>query len=415
MPKKILKDIFFKEKNEEIPLNEELKMEDAKKSRFFFKFLVGALILILIGGFGFVILGRISTATINIVSRHKSLNIDSRLKVSVNPAANGLSFEIAQLDADESQQIVPTGTAAGGQRASGKITIYNNYSNAPQKLIATTRFETSDGKIYRIKDAVSAPGMGTVDAIVYADNAGDEYNIGLVDFTVPGLKTSPKFRKVFAKSKTPMTGGASGNVKAVKKEDIESARKALGDKIKNRLYQTMLKQKPNDYLLYKGAVKMEFVEGADNPQVGDSPAKSMIFKMKGIATGFLFKKTALSKALTDINANDLNKSQDNETVFADNLESLDLNLVFADPQNKEITVNLKGVVKFVWAVDENKLLDELANYRGKDYNSVLQKYPAIEKASITLTPFFWRKLPTDKNKIKINIETSKDAATPSGK
>lgn len=411
MPKKNLKDIFFKEKNEEIPLNEELKIEDAQKSRFFFKFSVGALILILIGGFGFVILGRISTATISVIPRHKNLNIDSRLKASVNPSANGLSFEVAQLDASESQQIVPTGTAAGGQRASGKITIYNNYSSAPQKLIATTRFETSDGKIYRIKDAVSVPGMGTRDVIVYADNAGDEYNIGLVDFTVTGLKTSPKFGKVFAKSKTPMTGGASGNAKAVKKEDIESARKTLGDKIKNRLYQTMLKQKPNDYLLYKGAVRMEFVESADNPQVGDSPAKPMIFKMKGVATGFLFKKTALSKALADINTDGLNKSEDNETVFADNLESLDLNLVFADPQNKEITVNLKGAVKFAWTVDESKLLDELANYRGKNYNSVLQNYPAIEKASITLTPFFWRKLPKDKNKIKINIETSKETTT----
>ena len=129
-----------------------------------------------------------------------------------------------QLSAEESGLIAATGITSGGQYASGKITVYNNYSSAPQKLIANTRFQTSDGKIYRIKGAISVPGMGVTEATVYADRAGEEYNIGPADFTIPGLKGGPRFEKVFAKSKSAMSGGTSGNVRIVKKEDLDSVR-----------------------------------------------------------------------------------------------------------------------------------------------------------------------------------------------
>ena len=66
--------------------------------------------------------------------------------------------------------------------ASGKIVVYNNYSTAGQKLIKDTRFETPNGLIFRIKDAVTVPGKktvggetvpGSLEVTVYADKEGD--------------------------------------------------------------------------------------------------------------------------------------------------------------------------------------------------------------------------------------------------
>ena len=54
MPRKIIKDVFLKERKEERPLGEELEMEKTKKSRFVFKFIIFFLILILLGAFGYV-------------------------------------------------------------------------------------------------------------------------------------------------------------------------------------------------------------------------------------------------------------------------------------------------------------------------------------------------------------------------
>ena len=44
------------------------------------------------------------------------------------------------------------------QKAQGTLTIYNAYSSAPQTLVATTRFVTPDGKIFRLTNEVTVPG-----------------------------------------------------------------------------------------------------------------------------------------------------------------------------------------------------------------------------------------------------------------
>ena len=413
MPRKIIKDIFLRDKTER-PLVEELEMEKTKKSRFLFKLIISFLILILLGAFGYVALNRVSTAAINISPYKETLAIDSRLRARANATTDGLSFEIMQLNAEESGLITATGITSGGQKASGKITVYNNYGSAPQKLIANTRFQTSDGKVYRIKGAISVPGMGVLEATVYADQAGEEYNIGPADFTLPGLKGGARFEKVFAKSKSAMSGGSSGNIRVVKKEDIDSVRASINEKIKNRLTEMFSKQKPEGYVLFDDAVKIEYIENSDNPKVGDSSGRAMTFKVKGSATGYLFKKDALSKALTDDNAGDLKKVPKNDPILVENIESLDFSLISADAKNKEITVRLKGNADFVWTVDTAKLLEEMLNYKGKDYTSVFQNYPAIAKASIVQSPKWWPRFPKDKSKIKINIETGKATTTQSG-
>ena len=410
MPRKIIKDIFLRDKTER-PLVEELEMEKTKKSRFIFKLIISFLVLILLGAFGYVALNRVSTASINISPYKETLVIDSRLRARANTTADGLPFEIAQLSAEESGLVTATGISSGGQKASGKITVYNNYGNAPQKLIANTRFQTSDGKVYRIRGAISVPGMGVLEATVYADQAGEEYNIGPADFTLPGLKGGPRFEKVFAKSKSAMSGGSSGNARVVKKEDIDSARTAVNEKLKNRLTEMFSKQKPEGYVLFANAVKIEYAENPDNPKVGDSSSRSMAFKTKGSATGYLFKKDALAKALAEDNSGDLKKAPKNDPIMVDNIESLDFNLISTDAKNKEITVRLKGNANFVWVVDAAKLLEEIINYKGKDYTSVFQNYPSIEKAAIVQSPKWWPRFPKDKSKIKINIETGKATTT----
>jgi len=412
MPRKIIKDVFLKNKEREIPLDEELEMEKTKKSRFIFKLIISFLILILLGAFGYVALNRVSTAVVNISPYKETLIVDSRLRARANTTTDGLPFEIAQLSAEESGLVIATGISSGGQYASGKITVYNNYSNAPQKLIANTRFQTSDGKVYRIKGAISVPGMGVLEATVYADQAGEEYNIGPADFTLPGLKGGPRFEKVFAKSKSAMFGGSSGNSRIVKKEDIDIARESINEKIKNRLTEMLSKQKPEGYVLFADAVKIEYAENPDNPKVGDSSGRSMTFKTKGSATGYLFKKDALAKALAEDNAGNFTvRNPKNDPMAINNMEALDFSLISADAKNKEITVRLKGNADFVWVVDTAKLLEEIINYKGKDYTSVFQNYPAISKAAIVQSPKWWPRFPKDKSKININIDTGKATTT----
>lgn len=410
MPRKIMKDVFLREKREDVPLREELENEKNKKSRFVFKVIISFLIFAMVVAFFYVALNKISSTVVNISPFAETIEIDSRLRAYADPSITGLSFETMQLSVDDSAQIVPTGISSGGQKSSGKITVYNNYSNVPQKLISNTRFETKEGKVFRIKEAIVVPGMGMTETTVYADQAGESYNIEPSDFTLPGLKGGPRFEKVFAKSKAVMTGGTSGNTMIVKKEDIEIARASLREKIKVRLLSMLSNQKPEGYLLFDGAIKIEYAENPENPKAGQSSARSMVFSIKGSATGYLFKKESISKALSDNNAGKFTvKSPKSDIVSVDNVEELDFNLISANPQNKEAIINLKGKANFLWSVDTVKLLRDISLYKGKDYNSVFQNYPSIEKANIVISPSWWKFVPKDPGKIKLNINEKKVA------
>ena len=404
MPKKIMKDVFLRERRDSAPLAEELENKKSETSRLVFKIIISLFIFAIVVAFFYIILNKISSTVVNVYPFRETIQIDSKLRAYTDPAITGLSFETMQLSADDSVQVSPTGISSGGQKANGKIIIYNNYSNAPQRLIANTRFETKDGKIFRIKEAVVVPGMGMKEVMVYADQTGETYNIEPYDFTIPGLKGGQRFEKVFAKSKTAMMGGSSGNAMTVKKEDIERARTSVQEKIRSRLLSMLSKQKPEGYLLFDKAIKIEYAEVSENPKVGQSSDHPMVFNSKGVATGYLFKKEALSRALADNNAGKFTaRSPKNDIVSAENIEALDFDLVSANFQNKEVVIIVKGKADFVWEIDTVKLLKDISSYKGKDYNSVFQNYPVIEKANIAQSPSWWKVMPKDSSKIKLNI------------
>lgn len=79
-----------------------------------------------------------------------------------------------------------TANAVSTGFAKGKITIINTYSKS-QTLVERTRFETADGKLYRLDRRVVVPAGERVTADVTADQPGATYAIGPTKFTIPGL------------------------------------------------------------------------------------------------------------------------------------------------------------------------------------------------------------------------------------
>ncbi|MEK9184029.1 MAG: hypothetical protein AAB890_03070, partial [Patescibacteria group bacterium] len=339
MVKKVVKDIFVRRKRIR-PLSEELEMVKSSDKKFLSKLIIFVFAFILFIGFGWVVLGKISSAVINVTPHQEVMDVDLKLKASrleqnENAKSNNLVFEIMQLEKEEASIIVATGVAAGGQKASGQIVVYNNYSSAPQTLIANTRFESPNGRIYRIKERIAVPGMGSKEVTVYAEEPGEKYNIGLVDFTIPGLKEGPRYSKVYARSKTEIKGGISGSVKIIKTEDIEKAKNGLLEKIKNDLIKSLFSQKPEGFLIYQSAVKIGYQYDQNNLKAGDT-ASSSLFKVKGTATGFLIKEDNLSKTLVESKAGKFKKLTNGGDVYAANLKDLEFNLLSVDPENKNI-------------------------------------------------------------------------------
>ena len=108
-----------------------------------------------------------------------------------------------------------------GTKAFGTITVFNGYSSEPQLLIASTRFLSSNERIFRTTKNIDIPGAqlnddeiipSSISVEIVADYLGAEYNIGPSDFTIPGFKGSPKYQGFYGKSSTAMSGGSSDTI-----------------------------------------------------------------------------------------------------------------------------------------------------------------------------------------------------------
>lgn len=389
MPKPIISDII-KIKRPEI---EKPRKAKEKKRGFWLKLLLWTVLIIILLLIINAIISFFAYVSIKITPKQEFVNIDLNLKAQRGTGNGSLSFEIMQIEYEESQTVMATGLETGGQKASGQIVIYNAYSSASQTLIKNTRFEAPDGKIYRTKEKVTVPGTGSLETTVYADEPGEAYNIGLTDFIIPGFKGDPRYEKIYARSKTKMSGGSSGTSSILTKEDAENAANNLRDKIRNYLTENILKQKPEKYLFFNKSIAIAFDENINNPKEGDS-GKEFNFIQKGIGTGFLLKENELSEEMAK---RYLNEEISKEVRIA-NLDKLEFNLLNHNGDNTEITFNLKGRAHFAWKVDVDSLFSDLTTAENENYSSVFKKYSTIESAEIIFRPSWWRKIPQNRSK-----------------
>lgn len=105
-------------------------------------------------------------------------------------------------------------------KASGIVTITNGKSST-QPLVATTRFLSEDGVLFRLDEGTSVPAGGTVDARITADEPGSSGDVSAGHFTIPGLSEAVQ-EIVYGDTTEAMTGGLR-YVNVLTSEDLENA------------------------------------------------------------------------------------------------------------------------------------------------------------------------------------------------
>lgn len=111
-------------------------------------------------------------------------------------------------------------------KASGIVTIINNRSLA-QPLVATTRFLSEEGVLFRLDEGTSVPAGGSVEARITADEPGEAGDIGPGRFIIPGLSENLQ-DVVYGETAEAMRGGLR-YVNVLTAEDIEAAVAELRD------------------------------------------------------------------------------------------------------------------------------------------------------------------------------------------
>ena len=419
-PKRSIQDIPIPEnKNKGTAKN---KSEDKKSSGFFGStggkktkklkkklwLFAGLLVLFLVLFFALMS----SSAVLTITPKQLTQRVDSNFIAVSEKEKGGIPFDIITLDEVGSKEVQSTKEESVKEKASGQIMVFNNFDKNSQRLIKNTRFETLEGLIFRIQSSVVVPGQtvdsngktvpGSIEVTVYADQPGEEYNIGLSDFTIPGFKGSDRFDGFYARSKTVMAGGFEGVKKIASEGDLVNAQAEISQELGEKLSQEILTKIPESFLLYEDGlfVRSSFVGTSDSEDVSSG---KVAVKEKVSVYAVIFDKENLSKQIAEGTLT--TKDYQGEEILITNLEDLQFEIKNKDEAEPwlegRFVFSLKGEAKFEWIYDEEKLKNDLVGQPESETNNIFVNYKAIKSFEVKITPFWKNSFPRTTSKMQV--------------
>lgn len=342
-----------------------------------------------------------SNAKVDVLPNTVSAAVQSSF--TATESVGDLPYEIIVAQKIASQSVKGSGTKTVSSSASGTITIYNTQSKA-QTLIANTRFATTAGLIFRIRSAVTIPAgsqakPGSISVKVYADKAGDAYNVGPTSFTVPGFAGTPQASLVYARSGSAMTGGASGTIPVVDSAIEAQTRSALAAALAPDLATSLEAQIPEGYTLLAGAATTTYEALTSAP----SGTTGMVdVKEQGTITAIVFPNAALAKSVA---ASVSGLGYQGEPVTLSPASRLVLTSAngLPEPQAASFAFTLSGTASLVYTVDPTRIAAAVSGKTRSAAEVALTNYPEVKRAVIILRPFWRQTFPQDPSTISISV------------
>src|ERR1035437_5281502 len=301
---------------------------------------------------------------------------------------DNLSFESISIPGEESKTVQGGVVKDVAVKATGKVMIYNAFSSTPQPLAVDTRLEGSNGKIYKTQTKITIPGMsgstpGSVEANIYATDAGVDYNSGPLDFKIFGFKGTNKYDTFYARSEGDITGGFVGKSSELSDTDKAKVVSDLEASLKDKLFQKATDQIPSGFILWTDAA---FLDNS-NENVSFTPKDNMVLvDVKSTLVGFLFEESKLTEKIVG----QILPNEDASTLYIPNIRSL--TFAFANSINPGVNAtsvdfSLGGSPEVVWKVDQAKLVSDLLGQPKKNFDQILSNYPNIDSAQLSIRPF----------------------------
>lgn len=386
------------------------KMADYKPSRRWVWLTLSALAVLVVLGIVFATV--FASAKVTVTPLEQRAILDEIIRVyKTNENSAVPHFEIITATLSENT-FVPAGSKKYIERkASGRLTLYNEYSKQSVRIIKNTRFQTSDGKIYRSYAAVAVPGYketgntiipGSVEVSVSAEKVGEQYNIGPSRFTLPGLAGGPMFDKMYAKSDESITGGFVGEVGIVSDSDLIAGRNTLEGLLASKLIDEVKSKVPDDKIFFPEVYRTvyEFDEYVGSATSTDNNTQEV--RLTGVISAAVFDKSEFANYLARRELSNIGEAM----VAVDNWQELTVNSTMPDEIGVADDINLRvsGNANFVWQFDADAVAKDLVGLPKTDYEKVFLNYPAIYKAEVRISPFWVSHFPSNPSRIHVDTE-----------
>ena len=296
---------------------------------------------------------------------------------------------------EEEGKFEASGISEKPGQAEGVITITNT-SGAPQALVATTRFLSSDDILFRIIEGVTVPAKGSIEAQARADQPGSAGDLEPTRFTIPGLN-SEKQKLIYGESKVAFTGGAQ-STRVVTSDDLERARTEVVEKAETKLRNEFAK---SPIATLGGIFSDSDVEeiNIDAKKGDERQTFSAQAKIKAKLLAYdqpALEKLALEKVLENVPA-DRELVKFNKDALVLKIKNVDLETgvvqlsVYADA---EVRLNSASPI-----LDVTKL----AGMSSEEAKNYLTSFDAVQDVEITLFPSWQKRIPTIPDRIKMII------------
>lgn len=377
---------------------------EQQKKRSWIKYVIGTVVA---GAVIFFVAGQFTAKTELVVEpRTNEPNLNSEFAAHLAPERDQLGYDVLTIEAEGERQVASSGEVEEvSENASGSITIYKNTSGE-QRLVATTRFEDANGRIYRITEPVTIPGgssdaPGTVTVGITADAAGEEYNAPAnTRFTVPGLKADAAlFSAIYAENTAAFTGGFEGSRVQVSDDELSAAQEGIRNELQTSLREKITTERPADFISFNGSEKFAY----ETLPTTTSSSDTAIVKEKVSLQIPIFHKESLAKFL----ATALVTSYEGGPIRVEDYSKI--NFAYTASSSEQTTLSEEDTITFtmtgrpllVWEYDQKNLETDLLGASEENLQKILGTYPAIDSAEATFAPFWKKSFPDSAAKITI--------------
>lgn len=407
----------FKKKEEAIDQYKNVQV-GGKAWKIFFGF---CFLILLVGGAAAAYL-YLPKATITIAPKIEIKSLDMEMKGITDidePDFAGMAIPVKLVESEN--EITRTFKATGvktdsNKKARGTITIYNEFSGSPQPLVATTRFLSENGKLFRLEKSVVVPGTtkvgtetkpGAIEAQIVADESGSSYNIEATKFTIPGFQGSSndKYTKIYAKSSKPMTGGGDSGteIKAISTKDLTDAKSKLSADILEGLKQKIKKDNGDEAIILDDAINLGEVVYSSLAQEG-AIGEEFDLTGKAKASFFIFQKRDLeSIAANKIMSNTgIKKEQIRGNAFKFEFGKADV-----DFTNGTILIRVSLRAELLPDFNLTDIKNDILGKTEDEFKAYISQYKDIESVYINYNiPFLANKIPAYPSRVEIILDNN---------
>ena len=371
------------------------------------KFVFGGIALVVVLVFIVGMMTVFASATIELVPKSQDISVDTKITASSKAEDDVLIYEVTKLTKNQTTSVPAAGEEMAEVKASGKIIVYNNFSTEPQRLIVRTRFESPEGLIYRIPESIIVPGKtssgpGSIEVVVYADEAGDKYNIDKTDFTIPGFKSDAnRYKGFYARSSTDMSGGFVGKRKTVLQTDKDVALQDVEAQAKADLLNGLKSKVPDGLVLLPGAIIYESKELPIQEN-----GSSVVIGKEVTAYAIMFNAETLGSKIADQYISKSDEWADIKPSIKD-FSLLNLTAPSTVKNGEKVELQINGTAKVLAHIDTDVIKERVLGAPKGDAGKLMDEFTGISSVTATLRPVWKRSFPDNLSKIYIKVTIPK--------